>query len=552
MNSRDLPEASDFDLLRSLLTDGDSRKIDSLSQIVEVLVQRAGDDEALRNALVPVLAKAIQDIEKNNPRPMARALSPFIVSSIKREIANSRDDMVEVLYPITGRLVSAAVKNAVASLGDDINRRVDEATSIRMLYAKLRSWQTGQPASHFLLASDLPPTVISALLIDRDSGVLIAQAQSEERGSVENANLVTGLLSALTNLTEEVFTGSDDQLRTLDLNGRQIAFRRSVTRLFVLEFIGELDTDIERLIDERFNEIIEISDEDDELQLNNSMAALVEPEAFQSVSIQKSSKKGVYAILLLALGAMGWSFYGAWQKSLLDDKASQIAAIFQTDPSMAAYPVSIQPQYKDDRLTIRALLPSSIDQQKLEASILNIATDSSVVFHLNEIKTNNVMAQQALEGIEQVKAQHTDLIQKYQKAISIEQVMPTGLITTGTESVLANRVSSEYITFSGGITFSDSERAEQFLTDIATLLKESKYQLRIVGYGDSAGTLASIKKAAEKRALMIKQALIERGVDERQLLLAQRGSQIAISLNDGANSENRRVEFEPVYREWRQ
>ena len=47
-----------------------------------------------------------------NPARLATTIAPVVVSAIRNEIKNSREQMIEALYPIVGRLVSAAVANA--------------------------------------------------------------------------------------------------------------------------------------------------------------------------------------------------------------------------------------------------------------------------------------------------------------------------------------------------------------------------------------------------------------------------------------------------------
>ena len=55
---------------------------------------------------------------------LAEAMAPVVVETIHAELVNSRDKMVEALYPITGRLVSAYVANAFKDLLAETSRPV--------------------------------------------------------------------------------------------------------------------------------------------------------------------------------------------------------------------------------------------------------------------------------------------------------------------------------------------------------------------------------------------------------------------------------------------
>ncbi|MEF8393947.1 hypothetical protein U9Y93_25290, partial [Escherichia coli] len=98
-------------------------------------------------------------------------IAPVVVSAIRSEIKNSREQMIEALYPIVGRLVSAAVANAFREVVASLEQRINALTSAQLWVGRIKSLATGRPISEFVLA-DSPPRVNRLLIIERGNGRL--------------------------------------------------------------------------------------------------------------------------------------------------------------------------------------------------------------------------------------------------------------------------------------------------------------------------------------------------------------------------------------------
>ncbi|MEQ9364867.1 MAG: OmpA family protein [Leptospirales bacterium] len=85
----------------------------------------------------------------------------------------------------------------------------------------------------------------------------------------------------------------------------------------------------------------------------------------------------------------------------------------------------------------------------------------------------------------------------------------------------------------------------QELDKIAELLQGGSDRVRIEGHTDNVGSSAANYRLSLARARAIRKALIERGVDEKRLLIGGHGENKPIADNDSevGRQENRRVEF---------
>jgi OmpA-OmpF porin, OOP family len=85
------------------------------------------------------------------------------------------------------------------------------------------------------------------------------------------------------------------------------------------------------------------------------------------------------------------------------------------------------------------------------------------------------------------------------------------------------------------------------VTSFANFMKESPaYNANIVGHTDSVGTDTYNQKLSEKRAVIVKSMLVERGVDASRLSTAGKGesSPVATNKTKEGRAENRRIEVD--------
>ncbi|WGR95048.1 hypothetical protein MTX20_13575 [Bradyrhizobium sp. ISRA435] len=107
----------EIEQLKTLLFQPEATRLQSLEADLTSLQQYVGSADRLEAATADILVAALERAEVNRPRELANAIAPTVVSAIRSEIRNSRELMVEALYPIVGRLVSAAVANSFRGIG---------------------------------------------------------------------------------------------------------------------------------------------------------------------------------------------------------------------------------------------------------------------------------------------------------------------------------------------------------------------------------------------------------------------------------------------------
>ena len=389
--------------LKELLFDSEQRELNDVTKRVEELYERTGSQERLKSSVANVLDGAMRQAEVERHDHLAEAMAPVVVQTIKNEIRNSRDEMVEVLYPITGRLVASYVANAFKELMDKINARLESGFSLHNLSLKLRSKVTGQPMAELALAGIQHLDVEELYLIRRGSGEMIdrwikpslngsALPQPDEliRGSNRDLH-VAGFLAAINDFASDAFDANRSGLQTLEMQTHRVYLRASPSYLLAAKCTGPAQIGAERQLDTAFREALDRhkdilagppvgtrailppdgvarqadgpARQKDQLrgilsELAGSLQTRLSETSQAGPAKPTSSRKFLWFLGLLAAGLVAWWLwltYGSMQVAALRRAAEMVVSSSQT---FKGWPVTVEAAPDAATVSLSGLAPS--------------------------------------------------------------------------------------------------------------------------------------------------------------------------------------------------
>ena len=402
-------ESNEVERLKSLLFSAESHRLAEAEGRLDGLEGWVGDAGRLEAATAEILVAAFQRAEVARHRELAAAVAPVVVAAIRSEIHNSRDMMVEALYPITGRLVAAAVSNAFKDLIATINQRLDAALSAENWRLRVKSVVTGRPLAELALAEALGVSFVRLLLLERGSGRLLAHWGADGPAD-ENPDLVSGMIAAITEFATTVLNDRGGELRTLDLGASQIYLRASQRVILAGELVGAASRDDMRRMEGAFLDLVERHDrgatvDADEL---SAFARTVFPP--QSAPRRGSSAPAMILGALLLIGLGYWLYtplLHAWKDRAIDAAFRQARA---ADPELADYPLRWRVDWSAIQLDIRGLAGSAPSVPRLAqamapaAAPLAIATNVRVVASAEDAASARDALAEAQRRIEALNA----------------------------------------------------------------------------------------------------------------------------------------------------
>ncbi len=352
-----------------------------LSRRVEGLFDRAGTEERFRSSVAAVLDGALREAEVSRHEQMSRAMAPLVVKTIKTELRNSQDEMVEALYPITGRLVKAYVASALKDLTAQINRRLSGGTNPVML--RLRSLMTGHSVADLALAETQQLEVVELFLIRRGSGELLQHWPDGPQGANVPSNVdihLSGVLTAINDFAAQALKDNGGNLRTFALDDYQMYLRASATCLLAAKCQGSAPAGVEAILDDEFLRLIERNQQ--ELGVNDGGKIIVPQKLLAPLALNLEERLGErqraiaaevglgfnplkvlsYAVALPLLMFVGWSAYTNYETTRVRELAAQTVA---TTAPLNGYPTQIDVTPRGRDVTITGLVPTGSSKSEV-------------------------------------------------------------------------------------------------------------------------------------------------------------------------------------------
>lgn len=376
-----------------LLAETESQRHTDLSRRVDAVFERAGTTERMQRSVAGILDGALRDAEIDKHDSLSKAVAPLVVSTIKYELKNSQDEMVDALYPITGRLVKQYVTAAVNEKMLKVNEELAKKMPGARLAMRIKSMFSRVSPAEQLLAASQRLEVEELFLVRRGTGELVAHwdraappASSQPGGPGAKSNrgaLVPSYLSAITSFAEEAFDADKASLRTLDMGDSRIFLRSSPAYLLAAKCAGRSKVTVEQVVDDEFLRLLEkhhdafyadATSTTDAAARDKAAAAAV--KALPPLARDLDSKIGAAEaaattaakidftplymlaalILIPLLSALGWS---SWQNYLTQKTEVAAQGVLAAMPELNGFPVQVLVDRGGRALTVSGLAPSN-------------------------------------------------------------------------------------------------------------------------------------------------------------------------------------------------
>jgi outer membrane protein OmpA-like peptidoglycan-associated protein len=367
----------------------------ALAQRVDSVFDRAGSEERFRSSVAEVLDGALRDAEVNRHDQLARAMAPLVVKTIKTELRNSQDEMVEALYPITGRLVKSYVASAMKDLMVKINRRLAGGSNPFML--RLRSQMTGRSVAELALAETQQLEVVELFLIRRGSGELIQHWPEGPQGAggLSNSNIhLSGVLTAINDFAGQALKDDGGNLRSFSLDDFQMYLRGSQAYLLAAKCRGAAPAGVEATLDDEFLRLIDrnrvalaTADETVPPPLLDPLAQSLEARLEeQQQAMAAEAGLGFNPLKAIAIAAavplllfIGWTLYTNYETTRVRDIATATIADMS---QLAGYPTQVDVAPRGREVTLTGLVPTATAKADIIGRLRSKLPSSTVVDRL--------------------------------------------------------------------------------------------------------------------------------------------------------------------------
>lgn len=180
-----------------------------LAALREILLEEHQEQVVALHAQIRHLQTLLAQMEGqiaqlNDPTALAAKITPSLAPAISISIRESRDSMIDALYPIMGKLVTRSVTEALRELVRRIDEQMRSTLSIKSLTRRVQARVAGVSEAELVLRDVLPFDVLAIFLIYHESGLLLkALSIAPELG--EDSDLISGMLTAIRDFVADAF-----------------------------------------------------------------------------------------------------------------------------------------------------------------------------------------------------------------------------------------------------------------------------------------------------------------------------------------------------------
>jgi len=255
-STQDNPKDKRFELLKELLLEDDREKFNELS---EEIVMR----EKVASRIDPIIDEKIQNLKRNFPE----YFGDTITETIKIQVRDSQDEVIDALYPIIGKLIKKAIVTEIQKLSNSINEKVKNTFSFKDFFKrKISGVSDGEAA----LQDAFKPALEEIFIIEKDSGILLG---NHSTGNIANKDMISGMLTAIKSFAEDAFSKEGQDLEDIKFETFEISLYNFNTLYIALAISGIQTPEFKEDLDDNINNFAEFilgdrSHLENEIELN--------------------------------------------------------------------------------------------------------------------------------------------------------------------------------------------------------------------------------------------------------------------------------------------
>ena len=201
-----MSEKDKLEILKDILFTDDREDIDRISERIELLERAYNDRKKFAGRVDPIITDRLDEFTKQIPH----TLGPTITATLKKEIQNHKDEVVDAIYPILGKMVKKYVAQEIKILSEKIDNQLGFITAWKR---KIRSFFGGENEKELLLQDLSSQKIEQVLLIERDSGLLKA---SYSKANTIDEEMISGMLTAIKTFVEDAFNQKNQELELIE------------------------------------------------------------------------------------------------------------------------------------------------------------------------------------------------------------------------------------------------------------------------------------------------------------------------------------------------
>jgi len=526
--------------------------IDDLSKIITDILSKniKNNPTKLYSIIYPFVIKGLkEELNGSSNGELSKTLAPIISSSMKEQVHQQKDSIVDALYPIMGNMISKYVTNAFKEMMVDVNHKLQDTLSSQTIKRKIKSKIYNISEAELILKESNIAKVNSIFLIHKESGMLILDIH-RDNNKIEEPEMVASMLSAIKSFINDWISSHDkmSEVSEIEYGNSSIIIESAGSSYLAVVIEGNVDFKIKEQISLTLTKVIlnyssmiaNYDGDPDTIEKDKIVSILSTLFNTKEKKIDKNNNFPIFSTIILMifiLIPLSWNGYNYYKEYLIEQKEKSIISLIEEN-NIKVYDFKIETIY--NKVRIDGVVLNQKDNLKL-----------SKILSKSNIKNNiNSLDYDFLEKYIQIQLNQIlfDFNNKYSSNITYKVDKYSNISFKG--SIITKKAKLELINYLGKIfqdyklTFNiqvlpklknrvyfdiaSSQIKPQYiklLDDIANLVEtHNSYNIKITGYTDIIGNSSFNKILSSRRAYRVRNELIKRGININSIIITNQAT----------------------------
>lgn len=222
-----MSEKDRLEILKDILFTDDREYAERIAERIAILEQTINERNNLSTKVNPIIEQQLKEFTESIPT----TLGPSITAALKEEIRINKDEIVDALFPILGKMIKKYIAQEIKLLSEGINSQL----SAKNWKRKFKSWFGGVNEEELILSELSAASIEQVLLIEKDSGILTASYSKTETIDQE---MISGMLTAIKTFVEDAFNQKNQNLELIEYELYQIHLQSFVNYYIAIIISG--------------------------------------------------------------------------------------------------------------------------------------------------------------------------------------------------------------------------------------------------------------------------------------------------------------------------
>lgn len=226
--------------LKELLLDRELQLVDEINERLNKLELILIEKEKISEKINPILEERLDQYDNELGNKLTKVLD--------KQIRESKDQIVEVLYPILGKLIKKYISNEILLLNQKISKQTSNILSFKTVQNLFRS---NRKIAADRLAETQKPKLIQVFAIEKYSGILKASYTVKSEKKNINEDMIAGMLTAIKSFVQDAFQSDNQELNQISYDTFTIHIQNFHSYYMAVVLSGNYNLEIKNKVENK-------------------------------------------------------------------------------------------------------------------------------------------------------------------------------------------------------------------------------------------------------------------------------------------------------------